>query len=222
MRHRRVLAVFSPRAEPDPSPHTGYNKKMHVQKFPVLEQPPKDAGTFVLKALSKFRDDTHAISDLILAYVIPGIRASIRYLSAYDMIRNLKERYHQDYNKDPSYSLMTYIKDVALENPDCAMIMRNLVAYLEKACVPIDYHFVIDNTINDTFYDYRADKLLLNHFDELRDFISWYPKFKPEDALKMIHFVDQLERIRVYPSDDIIRAMFNVDLHKQIGTRRDC
>ncbi|KAI3687180.1 hypothetical protein L1987_80873 [Smallanthus sonchifolius] len=45
----------------------GYNKKMHVLKFPVPEQPPRNAGKF--------------------------------------------ERYHQDYNKDPSYSLMTYIKD---------------------------------------------------------------------------------------------------------------
>ncbi|KAI3776767.1 hypothetical protein L1987_46556 [Smallanthus sonchifolius] len=141
------------------------------------------------------------------------IRVALIRLIAYDMIRNLKERYHQDYNKDPSYSLEAHIKEVAMKDPRRAMIMRNKVEDLEKACIPLDDHLVINIFVDDVCDDYIREKLQPSPYDEVRDFISWYAKVEPQDACSMTCFIDQLEQTGVYPSDDIIRAIFNNDLH---------
>ncbi|KAI3824828.1 hypothetical protein L1987_06299 [Smallanthus sonchifolius] len=112
-----------------------FNKKLHVLKFPLPKQSLENASEFVLNAWNKLKDDTNAKSNLMLASVSPGIRESLQCLTTYDMIRNLKDRYHQDYNKDPSHSLMSHIRDVALENPRRDMIMRKKVVDLKKACI---------------------------------------------------------------------------------------
>ncbi|KAI3819295.1 hypothetical protein L1987_13122 [Smallanthus sonchifolius] len=121
-----------------------YNKKLHILKYPLPKQPPEDASKFVLNVWNKLRGDTHAISDLMLASVSPRIQASIQRLSAYDMISNLKERYHLDYNMDSSHSLMSHIRDIALKNPERVVIMRKKLPDIEKACIPIDDHLIID------------------------------------------------------------------------------
>ncbi|KAI3801911.1 hypothetical protein L1987_30028 [Smallanthus sonchifolius] len=64
---------------------------MHVLKFPLPKQPSEDAGEFVINAWNKLKVDTCAISNLMLASMDSEIRKSLRKLSAYDMICNLKE-----------------------------------------------------------------------------------------------------------------------------------
>ncbi|KAI3821342.1 hypothetical protein L1987_08908 [Smallanthus sonchifolius] len=100
-----------------------------------------------------------------------------------------------------------------MKDPRRAMIMRFKVEDLKKAGIPLDDHLVIDMFVDDVCDNYESKMIHPSHYDEVRKSISWYARANPQDAWSMTCFVNQLERTRLYASDDIVRGMFNDGLH---------